>query len=126
MMLLAGLLVAIGTSCSDNNSKASEPALTGPAAAGRQVAQSHGCTACHSVDGKALVGPSWKGLAGSQVELNNGTKVTADRAYLDESITDPNAKVVKGFNAIMPKVDLSADDRAKIIAYLEAIGSGGS
>jgi cytochrome c2 len=58
-----------------------------------------GCTACHSVDGTTAgkVGPSWKGLFGAQREFKAGEPVVADEAYLHESILDPTAKVVQGF-----------------------------
>jgi hypothetical protein len=58
-----------------------------------------GCVACHSVDGTTLgkVGPSWKGLFGSEVLLAGGAKTRADEAYLRESIREPGAKIVRGF-----------------------------
>ncbi len=68
---------------------------------GERVAQMFGCVACHSIDGSTVgkVGPSWKGLHGSVREIAKGKKgkVTADAAYLRESILSPSAKVVKGF-----------------------------
>lgn len=68
---------------------------------GERVAQMFGCVACHSIDGSTVgkVGPSWKGLHGSVREIAKGKKgkVTADAAYLRESILAPSAKVVKGF-----------------------------
>lgn len=68
---------------------------------GERVAQMFGCVACHSIDGSTVgkVGPSWKGLHGSVREIAKGQKgkVTADAAYLRESILAPSAKVVKGF-----------------------------
>ena len=60
-----------------------------------------GCMACHSIDGtlQGKVGPSWKGLFGSEREIAKGEKgkFPADEAYLRESILNPSAKVVKGF-----------------------------
>jgi len=61
----------------------------------------YGCMACHSIDGTTVgkVGPSWKGLYGSERQIaNHKVKVVkADDAYLKEAILDPAAKVVKGF-----------------------------
>ena len=67
---------------------------------GKRVAELMGCVACHSSDGSTLgkVGPSWKGLFGRAVELAGGAKAVADEAYLRESITEPAAKVVRGFD----------------------------
>lgn len=67
---------------------------------GAKLYQMIGCMACHSTDGSTVgkVGPSWKGLFGSDRQLAKGGKsAVADEAYLRESITDPSAKVVKGF-----------------------------
>jgi len=58
-----------------------------------------GCSACHSLDGTPMVGPTWKGLYGSEVVLTNGTTVVADEAYLRESIVAPDAKIVRGYAA---------------------------
>ncbi len=87
---------------------------------GRAVAASHGCVACHSVDGSKQVGPTWKGLYGHSVELADGSKVVADDAYIKESILQPNAKVVQGFAPIMPPQQLGDDDIAALIAYIRA------
>lgn len=68
---------------------------------GERLYQMFGCMACHSTDGTLVgkVGPSWKGLYGTEREIAKGMKgkVKADEAYLRESITNPSAKVVKGF-----------------------------
>ena len=64
---------------------------------GQAIATKNGCTACHSTGGATGVGPTWKGLAGHDVPLADGSTAKADDAYLKESITSPNAKVVKGF-----------------------------
>jgi cytochrome c2 len=67
---------------------------------GHRLATLMACVSCHSTDGTTLgkVGPTWKGLFGSDVALTNGRKVVADEAYLRESIIEPNATVVSGFD----------------------------
>ena len=67
---------------------------------GAKLYQMIGCMACHSIDGSTVgkVGPSWKGIYGTERILGKGGKTAmADEAYLRESITNPSAKVVKGF-----------------------------
>lgn len=66
---------------------------------GRKLAQLVGCAACHSTDSATgpKVGPTWKGLFGSQREFKDGEPAVADEAYLRESILEPTAKVVLGF-----------------------------
>ena len=90
---------------------------------GKALAEKSGCLGCHSLDGTPKVGPTLKGLFGSRVPLSDGSGVTADENYIRESILDPNAKVVKGFQPIMPtfKGQLSDDDVAAIIAYIKTL-----
>jgi cytochrome c2 len=93
------------------------------AAMGQELATANGCTGCHSIDGSAGVGPSWQGLFGHEVTLSDGSTVTADDAYIAESIHDPSAKIVDGFQDIMPKTfaDWSDEQINAIIAYLKTI-----
>ena len=73
----------------------------------------------------ASVGPTWKGIYGSQEALVDGTTVTVDDAYIRESIVDPNAKIVKGFPPnLMPQNfgdTLSDSDIAAIIDYIKSL-----
>lgn len=68
-------------------------------AQGKQLYTSDGCSACHSLTGTPGAGPSFKGLAGSSVTLTTGQTVTADDAYLEQSIANPDAQVVKGYHS---------------------------
>lgn len=90
---------------------------------GRKIYQAKGCIACHSTDGSRLVGPSFKGLYGSKVELNDGKTVTADDNYLRESIDNPNATIVKGFAPQMPpfKGMIKEEEYAALFAYLKSL-----
>lgn len=95
-----------------------------PAEVGKQVATSAGCAACHSVDGSALVGPSWKGLYGSPRNFADGSSATADDAYLHESIVDPAAKIVEGFQDLMPKnfaQTLTETEITSLIEYIKTL-----
>lgn len=91
---------------------------------GRQLVGDLGCLACHATDRKRLVGPGWGGLFGSQVELADGAKVTADEAYLIESIRQPDAKLVAGYPLhVMPSYDalIKEPDLQAILAYLRSL-----
>ncbi len=100
------------------------PELTG-SELGKCLTQSHGCTVCHSLDGSAATGPTWKGLYGKQETLEDGSKVTVDDEYLHASIVDPDAKVVDGFPAgLMPDNfgDLISEEGIQaIIDYIETL-----
>lgn len=97
--------------------------LSGPAARGKELASQLGCVGCHSADGSPGVGPTWKGLYNSQVELADGSTVTADEAYLRESILEPGAKIVAGFQNVMPsyKGRLSDEDVQALIEYIKTL-----
>ena len=106
--------------CSSGGDDADD-ALPADAAAGAELARSEGCMACHSVDGRSSVGPTWKGLYGSEVELEDGTTVTADDEYLVRAIKDPEAERVEGFSATMPDRKLTDDEIDSIVAYLRTL-----
>jgi cytochrome c oxidase subunit 2 len=99
--------------------------LTG-AELGAELAKTHGCISCHSIDGSQRVGPTWLGLYGKQVTLEDGTTVQADEEYLRRSILEPNAQIVKGFGAnVMPtsyKDTLSEQQVDALIEYIKSLG----
>jgi cytochrome c oxidase subunit 2 len=67
-------------------------------------AEGFGCVACHSTDGAPGVGPTWQGLYLREEQLTDGSTVIADDAYIANSIDEPNAQIVAGFNPnIMPQ-----------------------
>jgi cytochrome c oxidase subunit 2 len=92
---------------------------------GRSIAERNGCLSCHSLDGSRRAGPSWKGLYGSHVELEDGRVVVADEEYLDRAIREPGREVVKGFAASMPLVSLSDQDRQQVIEYIRSLADPG-
>jgi cytochrome c oxidase subunit II len=94
-----------------------------PAELGEKIYKEKGCNACHSVDGSTLVGPSFKGVFGHTVELSDGSKVEADENYIRESILEPQAQIVKGFQPVMPsfKGILSDDEVTAVIAYIKTL-----
>jgi cytochrome c oxidase subunit 2 len=96
-------------------------AVVEPSDPGYQVMKVKGCVACHSIDGKARSGPTFKGLFGRSEKVTDGSVITVDDAYLRESIHEPKAKIVKGFQPVMPKPQITDADVDKIIDYLKTI-----
>jgi cytochrome c oxidase subunit II len=88
---------------------------------GQRIYESSGCKACHSIDGSPLVGPTWRGVWGDEVELEDGSKVLGDEAYIVESIREPNAKIVKGFAPGMPQFSLSDRQIADLIEFMKTL-----
>lgn len=69
---------------------------------GALLYQSRGCATCHSLDGRRGQGPSFKGIFGHTQRMTNGKDIEVDENYLRESILQPQAQVVEGYQAIMP------------------------
>lgn len=94
-----------------------------PVEAGRKLYQVRGCQQCHSVDGTAKVGPSFKGIFGEPQALSNGSKVTVDENYIRESILEPQAKVVAGFEPVMPTYQgrLKDPEIDALIQYIKSL-----
>jgi cytochrome c oxidase subunit 2 len=94
------------------------------AAAGEKLFQQLGCVACHVSAGKGL-GPSLVGAFGKPVKLTTGQTVTADDAYIRESILDPQVKIVAGYQPIMPpfKGQVGEDQLVQLLAYIKSLAT---
>jgi len=96
---------------------------TGTAAQnGERLFSDLACITCHKADSTGR-GPSLLGVFGSQVELTDGRKVTADENYLRESIMNSQAKIVKGYQGIMPAFQgmVSEENLMQLIAYIRTL-----
>lgn len=90
---------------------------------GRDLATTY-CTACHYLDGNTLIAPSWIGLFGSTVPLNDGTTIVADEAYILKSILDPALQVHDGYNPVMPPNfadTLTEQQIEELIAFIKSL-----
>jgi cytochrome c oxidase subunit 2 len=97
-----------------------------PVASGAELFQTLACETCHkAATGRMQRGPSLEGLYGNQVQLADGTTVTADDAYLRESILNPQAKHVKGWDPVMPTFQgqLSEEQLAQLMAYVKSLAT---
>lgn len=99
------------------------PAAMSLADKGKELASSKGCIACHTADGTKKIGPTWKGIWGTQEELESGQKVTVDENYVRESIESPTARIVKGYPPSMPpfKGLLNDNEINALIAYIKSL-----
>ncbi|MDP8246019.1 MAG: cytochrome c oxidase subunit II [Candidatus Hinthialibacter antarcticus] len=91
-----------------------------PAEAGERLYKIRGCAQCHSIDGTANDGPTFKNIWGKTEPLRDGSSVVVDENYVRESLMDPNAKIRKGFDAIMPTYQGKLKDK-EITAIIEFI-----
>lgn len=92
-----------------------------PVEQGKLIANEEGCLACHSTEGDVKVGPSWKGIYGSQEELADGRTATVNETYIRNSIQNPGDDIVKGFENVMPVISLSDPEIENIIAFIKSL-----
>jgi len=90
---------------------------------GKELFTANGCVACHLNTGPSVLGPSLVGVFGSKRTLADGKEVVADDNYIRESILNPMAKIVAGYQPVMPvfKGILSDADVMHIIAYIKTL-----
>lgn len=94
---------------------------------GEKIFGQNGCSTCHLNDQQGRC-PVLKGLYNKPVQLADGRTIQADDAYLRESILEPNAKIVAGFEPnVMPnfKGQLSEEQTIQLIAYIKSLSPTG-
>ncbi len=89
---------------------------------GAQLFEEKVCHTCHKTN-QAAIAPSLIGLYGSEETLADGSTVVIDDAYIRESIIDPQAKIVAGYQANMPtyKGQVSEEQIVQLIAYIKSL-----
>jgi cytochrome c oxidase subunit 2 len=98
-----------------------------PVAAGAKLFQDLACSTCHKEKEQGR-GPILVNLFGKPVELQSGGSVVADESYIRESIVNPQAKVVAGFQPIMPTFQglVSEEQLLQLIAYVRSLSQQGT
>ena len=99
------------------------PASTNLVEGGQKLFTDLACVTCHREDSSGR-GPSLRGLSGSTVTLQTGATVTADENYLRESIVNPQARIVEGYQPIMPTFQglVSEEQLMQLLAYVKSLG----
>ncbi len=105
------------------------PSVQDPAESGAKLFVDFNCTTCHKPDDRGR-GPILEGLYGKTVRLTSGETVKVDDAYVRESIVNPAAKVVIGYQPVMPTYQgqVTEENVLALIAYIQSLkaaaGSG--
>jgi cytochrome c oxidase subunit 2 len=101
---------------------AAQPEGDGLAKEGEAVFRARGCSGCHSETSKVHA-PNLIGLYGRKVQLSDGRTVTADEAYLRDSMLMPRRDVVAGFEPIMPSYAgiLTDGEIISLTAYIRSL-----
>jgi len=91
--------------------------------AGQALFERLGCSSCHTAAGGGR-GTSLVGAFGKQVQLAGGQVVTADESYMRESILNPRAKIVAGYQPLMPTFQgqVSEEQVLQLLAYIKSLG----
>ena len=92
-------------------------------ALGKKLFSERACLGCHSINGKRMVGPTFKDLFGSERKLADGTTVIADEDYLKESILRPANKVVAGYppRSMPPYLGMEEAELLSLIAFIKSL-----
>ena len=100
-----------------------QSAASTPEQAGQELFTNLGCVTCHKSQPGGL-GPVLAGVPGSNVKLADGATVQANDDYIRESILNPRAKVVAGFQPVMPSFagQVSQENLVQLIAYIKSLG----
>jgi cytochrome c oxidase subunit 2 len=91
---------------------------------GLVVLKAKNCLSCHSIDGKPMVGPTLKGLYGSEETVIVGSeerKAKVDQDFLEKAIQDPMAERAKGYPPTMPPNPLTVKELADVTEYIRSL-----
>ena len=97
-----------------------------PAASGAALFVSKACVTCHRPDTAARA-PILVGLLGKKVTLEGGRTIVADENYIRESILNPQAKIVAGYQPIMPtfRGQVGEEELLQLIDYVKTLKTPG-
>jgi len=82
------------------------------------------CLTCHSLDGSAMVGPTFKALYGRKELVISGSserEITVDEARLATAIRNPMDGIVKGHPPVMPTIQMSDAELDQVIDFIKTL-----
>ena len=88
-----------------------------------KIYKKNACYTCHSIDGSKMIGPSFKGIWGTSMNHTDGSVAVVDENYIRESILEPQAKIVNGYQPVMPSYKSILRDREiqGVIEYIKSL-----
>jgi cytochrome c oxidase subunit 2 len=92
---------------------------------GRKLFLKLQCVTCHSANSRARA-PVLEDLFGREVTLRDGRRVAANDDYIRESILKPEAKIVAGYEPIMPTYQgqVNEDEMIQLLEYIKHLRPG--
>ncbi|MDC0710118.1 cytochrome c oxidase subunit II [Stigmatella sp. ncwal1] len=99
------------------------PPVARMAEQGEKLTATQGCLKCHTVDGAPHVGPTFLGMYDRQEKLADGQTIRVDEAYITQSMMDPGAHLVVGYQNVMPTYQgkLQGPETAAIVEYIKTL-----
>ncbi|NBD13922.1 MULTISPECIES: cytochrome c oxidase subunit II [Corallococcus] len=99
------------------------PPVARMAEQGQKLVGTQGCLKCHSVDGSKHIGPTFLGLYERTERLDDGQEIRVDEAYITQSMMDPGAHIVAGYQNVMPTYQgkLQGPESAAIVEYIKTL-----
>ncbi|MBZ4330409.1 cytochrome c oxidase subunit II [Corallococcus interemptor] len=99
------------------------PPVARMAEQGQKLVGTQGCLKCHSVDGSKHIGPTFLGMYEREEKLDDGQSIRVDEAYITQSMMDPGAHIVAGYQNVMPTYQgkLQGPESAAIVEYIKTL-----
>jgi cytochrome c oxidase subunit II len=100
-----------------------------PAMLGRQIVETKGCLACHSLDGRSIIGPTFLERFGTTVSVvtdGEERELLYDEEYVQRSIYEPDYDLSKGFRKgqmISYRGEISEEEVGFIIEFLKSLSN---
>lgn len=90
---------------------------------GEKLVETKACITCHSLDGSPNTGPTFQGIFGRLERMQDGSEIKVDENYLRESILNPRAKIVEGYQPVMPTYQgiLKKREVDALVSYLKTL-----
>jgi cytochrome c oxidase subunit 2 len=93
-----------------------------PLRSGEELFVANACNTCHRPDSSARA-PILNGVYGRPVKLLDGKTIVADDEYIRDSILNPQAKIVAGYQPIMPtfKGVIPEEELLQLVDYVKKL-----
>jgi cytochrome c oxidase subunit 2 len=90
---------------------------------GQRLAGTQGCFKCHTMDGAPHIGPTFLGMYDRLEKLSDGQNIRVDEAYITQSMMDPGAHLVAGYQNVMPTFQgkLQGPETAAIVEFIKSL-----